>query len=239
MLRKRTRNAATAVVLGRLIGVPRRPGDRRLLRNRSPRHDRLPSDHRRHPAAQPAVPVAAVSAARPSSLIGKAGLTPADREDVEQELALRLWQALPGYNPDMGKLRRFVGTVLRRAAHSLLRLRTSRKRGGHCRHQSLPTTSAGGRPPREPCRLPGPRRPRRPRHGLRPGRGPRATPAAPAGAGRGPEVPLLGDRDRPPYGRLRATVHVRIKALRRALKKAGLKFRPEFCTCISRVLRTL
>src|SRR5512140_1240899 len=76
-------------------------------------------------------------------LIGKAGLTPADREDVEQELALRLWQALPGYNPDMGKCGAFVGTVLQRAAHSLLRLRTSRKRGGHCRHQSLPAPGAG------------------------------------------------------------------------------------------------
>jgi RNA polymerase sigma factor (sigma-70 family) len=70
-------------------------------------------------------------------LVGRAGVRPLDREDIEQELALHLWQALRNFNPEAGSPGAFVATVLARAGHSLLRRRNSRKRGkGHV-HCSL------------------------------------------------------------------------------------------------------
>jgi RNA polymerase sigma factor (sigma-70 family) len=70
-------------------------------------------------------------------LIGKAGFRPADREDIEQELALRVWRSFPNFNPEAGCSAAFVATVLGRAANSLLRLRNSRKRGNGRQHRSL------------------------------------------------------------------------------------------------------
>ena len=61
-------------------------------------------------------------------LIGKAGLRPGDREDLEEELSLRLWRGLRDFNPALGHWSAFVGTVLERAANSILRLRNSEKR---------------------------------------------------------------------------------------------------------------
>jgi RNA polymerase sigma factor (sigma-70 family) len=72
-------------------------------------------------------------------LIGRAGFRAFDREDIEQELALRLWEGLRNFDPEAGSPGAFVATVLARAAHSLLRRRNSRKRGkGHV-HCSLAT----------------------------------------------------------------------------------------------------
>ena len=72
-------------------------------------------------------------------LVGRAGFRPGDREDIEQELALRLWQGLRNFNPEAGSPGAFAATVLSRAAHSLLRRRNCRKRGkGHV-HLSLAT----------------------------------------------------------------------------------------------------
>jgi RNA polymerase sigma-70 factor, ECF subfamily len=72
-------------------------------------------------------------------LIGMAGLRPADREDLEQELTLRLWRGLRDFNPALGNSSAFVATVLERAANSILRLRNSEKR--YCRHvRQLMTT---------------------------------------------------------------------------------------------------
>ena len=68
-------------------------------------------------------------------LIGKAGLKPSDREDIEQELTLRLWQSLNGFDATLGASAAFVGTVLNRAANSVLRLRNSGKRGTRHVHQ--------------------------------------------------------------------------------------------------------
>jgi RNA polymerase sigma-70 factor, ECF subfamily len=70
-------------------------------------------------------------------LIGKAGLKPADREDLEQELALRLWRGLKDFDPSLGHSAAFVTTVLDRAANSILRLRNSIKRGSRHAHQVL------------------------------------------------------------------------------------------------------
>ena len=72
-----------------------------------------------------------------SQLVGIAGLRYQDRPDIEQELALRVWRAMPNFDPDIGCSGAFVATVIERAANSLLRLRSSRKRGIRHAHQSL------------------------------------------------------------------------------------------------------
>jgi RNA polymerase sigma factor (sigma-70 family) len=72
-----------------------------------------------------------------SRLVGKAGLRPHDREDIEQDLVLRLWRSKRTFDPALGCHGAFVATVLDRAANSLLRLRSSRKRGINRPHRSL------------------------------------------------------------------------------------------------------
>lgn len=70
-------------------------------------------------------------------LLGKAGFRQADREDIEQELALRVWGGLRNFDPEVGCSGAFVATVLERAANSLLRLRNSHKRGNGHGHRPL------------------------------------------------------------------------------------------------------
>jgi len=53
----------------------------------------------------------------------------ADREDLEQELAIRLWQGLSSYDPALGSLPSFIATILHRAAATLCRSRCSVRRG--------------------------------------------------------------------------------------------------------------
>jgi len=65
------------------------------------------------------------------------GFTRFDREDIEQELAVRLWQGLKNFNPAKGNVEAFITTVLRHAGNSLLRSRCSRRRGAHRVHQPL------------------------------------------------------------------------------------------------------
>ena len=74
---------------------------------------------------------------RAKQLVGKAGFRPADREDIEQELALRVWDGLRKFDPEVGQCGAFVTTVLERAANSLLRLRNSHKRGNGHTHRPL------------------------------------------------------------------------------------------------------
>jgi len=73
---------------------------------------------------------AAWMAARP-------GFTRFDREDIEQELALRLWQSLGNFDPTKGNSGAFIATVLRRVGNSLLRRRCSRRRGAGRVHWTL------------------------------------------------------------------------------------------------------
>lgn len=54
-------------------------------------------------------------------MIGKAGYTLPDREDLEQELLLWLWQHQDGFDPSEGEWSTFVAMVLRKKAISLLR----------------------------------------------------------------------------------------------------------------------
>jgi RNA polymerase sigma factor (sigma-70 family) len=62
-------------------------------------------------------------------LVGRAGLTRSDREDLEQELALRLLQRWPAFRPDKGRRATFVRLVVDHAAADLVRRRRAKKRG--------------------------------------------------------------------------------------------------------------
>jgi RNA polymerase sigma-70 factor (ECF subfamily) len=63
-------------------------------------------------------------------LVGRAGLTRQDREDLEQELILRLLQSLHLFDPDKAHRNVFVTTVIERAVAMILRERLAKKRNG-------------------------------------------------------------------------------------------------------------
>lgn len=63
-------------------------------------------------------------------LVGRAGFREHDREDLEQELMLRVWQAARSFDPRTAHWNVFVTTVIERAAAKILRDRTSKKRSG-------------------------------------------------------------------------------------------------------------
>ncbi|MBI1900551.1 MAG: sigma-70 family RNA polymerase sigma factor [Planctomycetia bacterium] len=69
-------------------------------------------------------------------LVGRAGFKQQDREDLEQELILRLLQALPSFNPKKAHRNAFVTTVIERAVASILRDKQAEKRD-HRRVSSL------------------------------------------------------------------------------------------------------
>ena len=53
-------------------------------------------------------------------LIGQAGFTPSDREDLEQEMVLDLLRRLPKYNPERAKLNTFIARVVEHRIASLI-----------------------------------------------------------------------------------------------------------------------
>jgi len=63
-------------------------------------------------------------------LARRPGFTDADREDLEQELALELVQRCSAHDPGKGTLAAFAAGVLRRRAADLLREQGAKKRGG-------------------------------------------------------------------------------------------------------------
>ncbi|GIW56683.1 MAG: hypothetical protein KatS3mg082_3087 [Nitrospiraceae bacterium] len=63
-------------------------------------------------------------------LVGRAGFTRQDREDLEQELILRLLQSLHLFDPEQAHRNVFVTTVIERAVAMILRERLARKRNG-------------------------------------------------------------------------------------------------------------
>jgi RNA polymerase sigma-70 factor (ECF subfamily) len=63
-------------------------------------------------------------------LVGRAGFTRQDREDLEQELMLRLLQSLHRFDPDQGHQNVFVTTVIERAFAMIVRERLAKKRDG-------------------------------------------------------------------------------------------------------------
>ena len=56
-------------------------------------------------------------------LIGQAGYTRSDQEDIEQDLSLHLRQQLPKHDPRKGTLKTFVNTVLDNKIRTMVRAR--------------------------------------------------------------------------------------------------------------------
>lgn len=61
-------------------------------------------------------------------LITRAGFTPQDREDLEQELLARVLQSLPSFDPSRAHRNRFITAVLERFAANILRDKLAGKR---------------------------------------------------------------------------------------------------------------
>ena len=65
-------------------------------------------------------------------LVGKAGITQADCDDIEQELALDLWLRLKNYDPSKSSRRTFISRVVEHQVATLLK-----KRSAACRNWRL------------------------------------------------------------------------------------------------------
>lgn len=61
-------------------------------------------------------------------LIGRANLAPQDREDLEQDLFVRVLQSLPRFNPDVAHRNKFITTVVERHVANILRNKSAQKR---------------------------------------------------------------------------------------------------------------
>lgn len=61
-------------------------------------------------------------------LVGRAGFSRSDGEDIEQELRLKLIKHLSAFDPEQGTRRAFVATVVERCAATLLRDKSAEKR---------------------------------------------------------------------------------------------------------------
>jgi RNA polymerase sigma-70 factor (ECF subfamily) len=61
-------------------------------------------------------------------LIGMAGLRKGDRDDLEQDLFMRVLQATPSYKPEAGHWRVFITAVIERHCATILRNRSNPKR---------------------------------------------------------------------------------------------------------------
>ncbi|MCA9259623.1 MAG: sigma-70 family RNA polymerase sigma factor [Planctomycetales bacterium] len=71
-----------------------------------------------------------------NQLIGRAGFTQQDREDLEQDLFVRVLQSLPKFNPDQAHRNKFITTVVERYVANILRNKQAEKRD-HRRISSL------------------------------------------------------------------------------------------------------
>lgn len=80
-------------------------------------------------------------------LAGKAGVTPSDVEDIEQDIRLDVLQRLPRFDPAKSNRHTFIAMVVRRCVASILEGRRAEKRNGGRRPQSLnaPIRDAEGR----------------------------------------------------------------------------------------------
>ena len=67
-----------------------------------------------------------------TQLVGKGGFTAADRPDLEQELALALFQRLPYFDPKRGNWEAFTVMVIQSYSATLMRLRRRTKRLVRC-----------------------------------------------------------------------------------------------------------
>src|SRR5262245_3078529 len=95
-------------------------------------------------------------------LARRPGFTGQDREDLQQELALRLWVRMPAFDARRGHLHVFVTTVVEREAADLVRERRAGKRdprrarplgtprdAGDRSQVVQPAPASGRRPPRD------------------------------------------------------------------------------------------
>lgn len=70
-------------------------------------------------------------------LAARAGFTKADRQDLEQEMKLRVWQRLPQFDPSKAHWNAFVTTVVERHAATILQRARRTKRFEDNPHVSL------------------------------------------------------------------------------------------------------
>jgi RNA polymerase sigma-70 factor (ECF subfamily) len=61
-------------------------------------------------------------------IVGRAGVRPQDRDDLEQELWLHVWKRLPSYDPTRGHRNAFIATIIERYTANLLRNQHARWR---------------------------------------------------------------------------------------------------------------
>jgi RNA polymerase sigma factor (sigma-70 family) len=59
------------------------------------------------------------------------GFSLADREDIEQELLVKVWEASGKFDPELSRPEAFIATVVERAATTLARAQKAVKRGHH------------------------------------------------------------------------------------------------------------
>jgi len=80
-------------------------------------------------------------------LAGKAGFTPSDVEDIEQDIRLDVLRRLRRFDPAKSNRHTFIAMVVRRCVASILERRRAEKRNGGRRPQSLnaPIRDAEGR----------------------------------------------------------------------------------------------
>lgn len=82
------------------------------------------------------LPTLAFIRRKAQQLIRRPGFIRADREDLQQELIVRLLKRLPAFDPSRGDRHAFVKTVIERAAATLAKSRKAAKRNP-CRETSL------------------------------------------------------------------------------------------------------
>ena len=70
-------------------------------------------------------------------LAGKAGFTPSDVEDIEQDIRMDVLKRLPRFDPAKSNRHTFIALVVRRRVASILEARRAVKRNGDRRPQSL------------------------------------------------------------------------------------------------------
>ncbi len=70
----------------------------------------------------------AVARAKARTAIGRCGLTPGEREDIESELLLALCERLPRFNSQLSSLRTFASCVMEREIASIVRYRLAHRR---------------------------------------------------------------------------------------------------------------
>lgn len=73
-------------------------------------------------------------------LVGKAGITKGDADDIAQDLHVDLLERMHGYDPRKADARRFVKKLVRHRISKLLRERLAQKRGNGQAHVSLNET---------------------------------------------------------------------------------------------------